>query len=176
MEPIERELVVSIQCSTCEGQIHLGDERCASCQRLATRGEVDALRRRWEASDPEAARRGDAVAYGRLALVIVAGLSFLEALVYGVIGESLPAFAFGVAISVAMIALYLWGKNRPLAAMVLGLAVYLLLQLLAAIASLSTLAQGILIKVLIVVALSGGIGAELSLRRYEKARSRRRAG
>src|SRR3954464_13559133 len=133
MEPVQKALVVSIQCSTCEGQVHLGDDRCRSCQREITPDEIDVLRMRWHASDPEAARRSDAAAYGRLALVIVAGLSFIEALIYGVIGESVPAFAFGLAISATMIVLYRWGKRRPSAAMAVGLAVYGLLQILAAV-------------------------------------------
>src|SRR5262245_53974039 len=99
MEPPQPELVVSILCSSCEAQIRLGDEHCPSCKRQVTRDEVDALRRRWEASDPEAARNSDAVAYGRLALVIVAGLSLIEGLVYGALGESLTVLVFCLGIS-----------------------------------------------------------------------------
>jgi hypothetical protein len=174
MEPTDVALLVSIQCSTCAGQIRLGDEHCPSCKRQVTRDESDALRRRWEGSDPEAARRGDTAAYGRVALLIVAGLSFIQAITYGLIGESLPVFAFCTGISGGMIALFFWGKRRPLAAMVVGLAVYLLLAVLPAMVSVMTLVPGILIRVSVVLALSVGIGSELSLRKREKALSRRR--
>src|SRR6476620_2763108 len=103
MEPTDVALLVSIQCSTCEGQIRLGDERCPSCKRQVTRDEIDALRRRWEGSDPAAAQSGHAVANGRVSLLVVAGLSFIEALTYGVIGESLPVFAFCMGISAGMV-------------------------------------------------------------------------
>jgi hypothetical protein len=69
--------------------------------------------------------------------------------------------------------LYRWGKRRPSAAMAVGLAVYGLLQILAAVVSPATLFQGVLIKILVIAALLGGIGAELYLRKYEKALSRR---
>jgi hypothetical protein len=160
--------LVSIRCSTCGAKIKLGDESCTSCKRQVTKDERDALRRRWEGADPEAARHGLAVAYGRAALLVVAGLAFIEGLVYGVIGESMPTLAFGAAISAIMIALFFWGRRRPLTAMVAGLALYLLLQSLAAIVSLQTLAQGVLIKILVIVVLTGGIGAEHHHRKMEK--------
>lgn len=176
MEPTDVALLVSIQCSTCAGQIRLGDERCPSCQRQVTRDESDALRRRWEGSDPDAARSGDAAAYGRAALLVVAGLSFIQALTYGLIGESVPAFASSMGLSGGMIALFFWGKRRPLAAMAMGLAVYLLLMVLGAIVSVTSLVPGILIRVSVLLTLTVGIGSELSLRKREKALSRRRAG
>jgi len=172
MEPSAQELV-SIDCSTCGNQVRLGDECCTSCKRQITSDEIAGLRRRWVASDPEAARRSDAVAYGRVSLVVVAGLSFIEALIYGVIGESLSVFVFCVTISATMTGLFLWGRHRPLAAMIAGLSLYVLLQGLAAIVSVWVLAQGILIKILVVTSFTAGISAELHLRKYEKNPARR---
>jgi hypothetical protein len=165
--PTARDLV-SIQCSACGAKIGLDDARCPSCAREVTRDERAALQRRWEASDPEAARRGDAVAYGRAALLVVGGLAFIEGIIYGIVGESLPAFAFCLAITACMIGLFFWGRTRPLAAMLMGSAVYLGLQVLAATVSAITLAQGILFKILMALALSGGIGAELHRRKLER--------
>jgi hypothetical protein len=175
VEPTFRDLV-SIQCSACGAKIRLGDEHCPSCTRKVTRDELAALRQRWEAGDPAARRRGDAVAYGRAALLIVGGLTFVEGVIYGIIGESIPTFAFSVAITACMTALFFWGKARPLAAMITGGAVYLLLQGLAAMVSAATLVQGIRIRILIVVALAGGIGAEVRRRRLERGSKARRAG
>jgi len=166
--------LVSINCSTCSSQIRLGHEQCPSCGREVTRDERDALRRRWEGTDPEAARLGDVVAYGRAALLVVAGLSLIEAFVYGALGESAPAFVFGVAISAIMVALFFFGRRRPLAAMVVGLAAYLGLQALAATVSMLSVFQGLLFKVLIIAALGSGIGAEVHRRRQEKKLLRRR--
>lgn len=160
--------LVSIQCSTCEAEIRLGDRHCKSCGREITRDEIDALHRRWEASDPEAARRSDAAAHGRAALLIVAGLAFIEALVYGVIGESVRIFSFCMVISASMVALFFWGRRQSLAAMVVGLSVYLLVQGLAATFSVRTLTEGLLIKSLVVIVLIGGIGADLHRRELEK--------
>jgi hypothetical protein len=176
MSGVDAATFVSIQCSVCHGQIRLGDQLCPACGRTLTEDELDALRRRWEGSDPEAARLGNAVAYGRATLLAVAGLSFIEALIYGVIGESLPTLAFGGVISASMIALFFWGRRRPLPAMVVGVAVFLGLQVLATIVSVAALAQGFLLKIFVLGAFAGGIGAELNRRRQEKMSLRRRRG
>jgi hypothetical protein len=174
VSPSARELV-SIQCSTCGAQIRLGEESCASCGRKISRDESDALRRRWEAADPEAARRSDVVAHGRAALLVVAALAFMDAIVYGVIGESVPTLAFDLVITASMIALFFVGARRPLGAMVAGLTVYLVLQVAVAMVSWSALAQGVFFKVLVVVALTTGIGAEAYRRKLENDVVRRRA-
>ena len=134
------------------------------------------MQRRWEASDPEAARRGNAVAYGRVALLLVGGVVFVQGIVYGLIGESLPIFAFCAAIGACMIALFFWGRARPLAALITGSAVYLGLQALAAVISPVTLVQGLLSKIVVVMALAGGIGAELHRRKLQRESAARRAG
>lgn len=176
MEPSAQELVVSIDCSTCGNQIRVGDVSCTSCKRQVTDDEIAALRRRWEASDPEAARRSDAVAYGRLSLLLVAGLSFLEAIIYGLVGESLPVLVFGVTIAATMIGLFLWGRREPLLAMVTGLSMYVLMQGIAAVATVWALTQGILIKIFVIASFTAGISAELHFRKQERNLSRRRAG
>jgi hypothetical protein len=167
MQPTARDLV-SIQCSICGEKIRLGDHHCTSCGREVTKDEIDALRRRLEASDPEAARRSDDVAYGRAALLVVAGLAFVEAMVYGLLGESVRTFAFCIAISGCMVALFFWGRRQPLVAMVVGAAVYLALQAIAALVSVETLTQGVVIKVLVVTVMIGGISAELRRRKLER--------
>jgi hypothetical protein len=175
MEPTVKDLV-SIQCSTCRAKIRLGDSHCPSCMRKVTRDEIAALRRRWEAADPDAARRGDAVVRGRAALLVVGGLAVFQGFLYGVLAESVPTFAFGVVIGAIMVALFFWGARRPVTAMVAGLAVYLVLQALAAIGSVITLGQGITFKVVTFLALTAGISAELHRRKLEKDVARRRAG
>jgi hypothetical protein len=175
VEPTAQDLV-SIHCSTCDTKIRIGDERCTSCKRKVTSDEIEALRRRWEASDPEARRRGDAVAYGRGALLVVAGLAFIEAMIYGLGLESMPTLAFDLVIGASMVGLFFGGRRRPFDAMVAGATLYLVVQGLAAIVSLETLFQGILTKILIVMTLTGGIGAELRRRKLERAVAGRRAG
>jgi len=168
MATTARELGVSINCATCDNQIRLGDETCSACKRVVTSDEIAALRRRWEAADPEAARRSNDVAYGRASLLVVAGLLFIEALIYGVINESLKTFVFGSALSAMMIGLFFVGRRDPLAAMIAGLTVYVLLEVIAAIATIVSLAQGVLIKFLVIAALITGISAERQLRKHQK--------
>jgi hypothetical protein len=163
-EEVGAALVVSIVCSTCPGQIRLGDTRCPSCQRPVTSEETDALRRRWEASDPEAARNADSAAYGRYTLVIVAGLTVVEGLAYGVVGQSLSAAVFSGVVTAAMLGLFLWSARRPLPALVMGTSIYVGLQLVA-VASPWDLFRGIIIKLFVTIALVGGLLAELRLRR-----------
>jgi len=108
------------------------------------------------------------VAYGRASLLVVAGLLFIEALIYGVINESLKTFVFGSALSAMMIGLFFVGRRDPLAAMIAGLTVYVLLEVIAAIATIVSLAQGVLIKFLVIAALITGISAERQLRKHQK--------
>jgi hypothetical protein len=167
--------VVSILCSSCDAMITLGDARCSGCQRVLTPLEKDTLRRRWEASDPDAARSSDTVAYGRLGLVVVAGLSLIDGMISLVLSQATAALILSVIITLVMLVLFWAAGRRPLTALFSGLAVYLLLQLLAALVAPWTLVQGILIKFLVIAALTGGIGAELYLRRRLRTIARRRA-
>jgi hypothetical protein len=168
--------LVSIHCSTCPGQIRLGDEICPSCKRTITRDELDALRRRWEGTDPEAAQLSNDVAYGRAALLVVAGLSLISGLVYSVIEESFRPLAFALTISAVMVGLFFWGRRRPLAAMVVGITAYLVLELVGALVSPESILRGILFKIFIIGTLGAGISAEVHRRKQETQLLRRRAG
>lgn len=159
------DLGVSIVCSSCRGEIRLGDKSCPSCRRQITKDEARALRARWEASDPEAARQSDWIVYGRYTLVVVALLSAVEGIIYGMFWESpSPAISSGVVIAV-MLGLFFWSEGRELAAMLLGLSIYVSLQVLGTAISDLHLAQGTRTQVFVIVTLSSGIAAELALRR-----------
>lgn len=158
----EEELVVSIVCSTCRGAIRLGDVRCTGCGREVTDEEAQALRRRLEASDPEAARAADQVVYGRFALLMVAGFQLLSILIYGFIGESVAAVVLGLGLMGLFIGLFLWSGRRPMAALIIGITVYVMLQLGAFLVSPWTLAEGWLVKCLVLSALAAGIAAQAS--------------
>jgi hypothetical protein len=69
-----------------------------------------------------------------------------------------------VILSVVMIALYLWGKRAPLAALLVATATYLVVIVLNGLADPRTLAQGMILKIVIVMILVNGIKAALALR------------
>jgi hypothetical protein len=165
MEPSESSFTVSIVCAPCGGEIQLGQRRCPSCNRELTREELGALRARLEASDPVARRSGDKAAYGRFALLVVAGWSVIEGILDGVVGASTSVLAFCGVIAAIMTGLFFWAARRPLAAMVTGLAIYAGLHLVAFLVSPGILLQGLRVKILIVF--GAGIAAELSFRRRE---------
>jgi hypothetical protein len=164
-------LEVSIFCSTCPAQIRVGDAHCPSCHRPVTADETADLRRRWEASNPEAARNADQAAYGRYTLVIVAGLSAIEGLAYGVVGQSVPALLFCGLVTAVMVGLFLWSGRRPLAAMVIGTLLYVGLQAAGGLSPWDLL-RGLLFKLFVIIALVGGITSELRRQRQEQRMAR----
>lgn len=76
------------------------------------------------------------------------------------------AVAFGVHYMLAaiMLALFFWARRSPFPAMLTGLCVYLVVVVLNGIVEPQTLAQGIIIKILIISGLVGGLRAALAQR------------
>ena len=138
-----------------------------------TRDEKQALRRRWEASDKTAAELSDSVAHGRYALVVVAGTLLLNGLFYGVVGGSAASLALCLVLAAAMLGLFFWSGQRPLAALATGTSAFVVLRIITALVSPLTMALGLLTKLLILGAMVGGIGAELRFRKRERERARK---
>ena len=75
-----------------------------------------------------------------------------------------------VALGLIHLGLFFWAKTQPLAAAVVALGLFITVNAINAIDDPSTLAQGICLKVLFVVVLSGAIKAGLSARRLRLGR------
>jgi Kef-type K+ transport system membrane component KefB len=72
---------------------------------------------------------------------------------------------FGVA--AAFWILYIWSRFQPLAAAIVGMVLYVTILLLDAIADPMTLAQGLIMKVIIIAVLAKGISAALQYKRMQ---------
>ncbi|HYE31895.1 MAG TPA: zinc ribbon domain-containing protein [Methylomirabilota bacterium] len=104
------------------------------------------------------------------ALLAVAIIQTIFALIFFPVARSNPeiaSFVPFVVLAIAAIywALFVWAGHNPLPAAIVGLVLYVTIHLLDAIADPSQLARGILIKILIVVALSRAINAGIKYRR-----------
>ena len=78
--------------------------------------------------------------------------------------EVMMVFVINYFLAVVMFGLFLWARKAPLPAMVTGLCVYIAVIALSAAVEPKSLAQGILIKIIAIVALVSGIKAALQER------------
>ena len=162
----EHASLISIFCSDCGGTVNLGDASCTGCGRRITKDEKRALQRRWEASDREMAKAAEESYWGRFAMGAAATLATLQTLL------SLVSATLAVWSACGAIALWvLFGLSFRNAWIASGVSVILyVLWWLApfAFAPLAVL-DGVLLKVLIFSALAGGLGAEMNMRRRQRA-------
>jgi len=106
-------------------------------------------------------------------LFIASGLSVLSALILTALAESDKAFTFfgGIAMAGIFCGLGFWAKEKPLAASVTGVSIYLTAILISVIVTISEGGRGIgvgIMDVIIVVALFKGIFGALKAERFKK--------
>jgi hypothetical protein len=159
---------VSIDCATCGARIRLGDERCPGCQRATTRDQKRALRQRWESSDREVAKSSDSSYWGRLAIAVVAFLSTGQGLFLFFVEEGLPAkWITGSAL--LLWAAFVLSLRSPLWGCVAALAIYGVSWLAQIALAPAAALSGMELRILLVLALTSGLGAELRIRRRLRA-------
>jgi hypothetical protein len=78
--------------------------------------------------------------------------------------EPTLVFVVNYVLAAIMLGLYFWGRVKPLPALVSALFVFVTVHFVAALVDPATIVQGILVKVLVIVALIGGIKAALAQR------------
>ncbi len=168
MTDVVNKISVSIGCAGCGGKVRLGETGCSTCGRPATPDELAALQRRWEAADPEAARRASRVQLGRVLIPVVGGLSAVWGLVvWGVIDFKAAAFQFIVAAAFALLfaTSFRWRLRSTIGAAVFYLLAWTIQFLLAP----GMGAGGVLGKGLTLAGLIAGCIAEIQTRRARKA-------
>ncbi len=90
----------------------------------------------------------------RMALFVVAGLQLLFGIIMGLIqgGEmDLYIIVFSIVVAAIFIGLGLWTKSKPYTAIVTGLIVFICLHLIDAIYDPSSIKNGIIMKILVIV-------------------------
>jgi hypothetical protein len=86
--------------------------------------------------------------------------------------EKYSALVLNIILGLIMFILALWSKSNALAALLVAAAVYLMVQVLNFLVDPSSIGQGLIMKILIIVFLGNGIKAALSLRSKEKSLSK----
>jgi hypothetical protein len=162
------QLSVSIPCGICAGTIRLGEDRCATCGRYATFSETAALQRRWEAADPEAARRADRLQISRATIGILAGLWIVMGLLLWVVVD-LSAAAFQLFFGAVFTVLFAASFRQPLFSVVSALVFYALGWLVLFIVDPEMGVSYVVGKTLTLLGLGMGCAAEFRQRRARRA-------
>jgi hypothetical protein len=103
---------------------------------------------------------------------IISGILFLSGLVVFFINaqnnDSVPVLIVNGTLSVLFLLLGAWSAKKPVAAIICGLALYTVIILLQAITDISSVFQGLLIKILIIAGLVKALASALEAERIKK--------
>ncbi len=170
MEELQEELQpVARTCTKCEAVVPEGQKYCSSCGypengsiEEKAKFNAEAVMTRSKQREAPSRIRG-----ARNTLFVVGGLMLLGGLVYYFLNDDIASLIAGGVLAIVFLILGFWSQQKPLIAIVLGLLVYLTNIVLAAIVEPSTIARGIIIKVVIIVFLIKGINSALHLRKSQ---------
>lgn len=110
------------------------------------------------------------VAHGRFGLLVAAVLVFVHGFIYGGMLQSHAILGCGSILTFLMVGLFFLAARYPLTALLIALAAYIGVEILLALVSPLNLGQDMIMKLLILVALTGGIGTSLAMRRLQRRR------
>lgn len=157
-------------CAVCNKQVNSEDSFCESCGYplkgteqeqnyfIATRGNKEI--------DLEEANKK--IASAGKALYWVAGLTLVAGLAYFFILKVVAVLIVNIILAGIYLGLGFWSKSKPLAAIISGLSLYVLTYILNGIVDPITLAQGIIIKIVMVGLLIKGIKSALEAEKLKK--------
>jgi hypothetical protein len=160
---------ISMECPICDGRIRPGDEHCPSCRRTLTSGERFALHG-GRAAESQVMRAIGPVAHGRFGLVVAAVLVSVHGFIYGGMLHSHAIIGCGSILTCLLVGLFFVAARYPLAALSAGLCAYIGMEILLALTSPLNLGQNMFSKLLILLALTGGIGTTVAMRRLARRR------
>jgi len=160
---------VSINCLSCAGLIYLGDARCAGCRAPVSKDDRRALQERWAASNRDVARAVESSYWGRAAIALAAGLDASRAAFLAFTAQE-GAAAWTFAPAILLFACFVWSLRWPLAAGVTGLVVFCLGWILQIVVTPTDAFSGLLLRIAILLALVGGVSAEMNMRRRKRGR------
>jgi hypothetical protein len=143
-----------LQCSACQTAVKPNDQFCENCGHAMPSGEDHAHQKNVK----QAART----------IWTLSALFLLSGLVLYFLSKSQPAKSavlIGSLVLVAIMAiLAVWAKKAPLAALVVATATYCVLIVTSAIVDPRTIAQGLILKIVVITLLIRGIKSALALR------------
>ncbi|MEP2937531.1 MAG: hypothetical protein ABJM06_09360 [Gilvibacter sp.] len=161
------ELTLDPRCTNCEEPIMGKPKFCVNCGFPENGTEQEkskfiAEKAILKSKQKEAPKR---IKSARNTLFIVGGWQMLSSLVIFFLQDDMIELIAGAVVFVIFLLLGFWSQKKPLIALILGLLVYLTLIGLGAIGDPSSLAKGIIIKVVIIAFLAKGINSALELRK-----------
>lgn len=160
-------LQVSIVCSSCGGNVRLGESACSKCRRPLTRNERRALQTRWQASDRAVAAAVEETFWGRVSMAAAAVIASLHLVLVLPAGVAVIQWSLGV--SLALWVLFGLSFKIPLAASAAALILYAVWWLGQIVLAPLLAFDGFLLRVIVLSALIAGVGAEARLRRRRRA-------
>lgn len=161
------ELTLEPKCSNCDEPIVGKPKFCVNCGFPENGTEQEkskfiAEKAILRSKQREAPKR---IKSARNTLFIIGGIQLVFSLFIYFMQDDTAELIAGAVVFVIYLLLGFWSQKKPLIALILGLLVYLTLIGLAAMVDPSTLAKGIIMKVIIIAFLGKGINSALELRK-----------
>jgi hypothetical protein len=164
---------ISINCLSCGGVIYLGDSGCSGCRTPVSKDDQRVLRERWAASSRDVARAVESSYWGRAAIALAAGLSLSQAAFLAFAGRDAAA-AWHFAPALLLLGSFVFSLRAPLPAGVIALVVFCLGWMVQIVATPTDAFSGLLLRITILLALVGGISAEMNIRRRKRGLAARK--
>lgn len=143
-----------IQCSACQAIVKPNDQFCTSCGHAMPSGE--------DHSHQKVVKQAATAIWTLSALFAVTGMVLF--FISTVAATKMAILIVYLILAAIMGALAMWARKAPLAALVVATATYCVLIVTSAILDPTTIAQGIILKIIIITLLSRGIKSALALR------------
>lgn len=166
--------VVNLECTSCFGKVMEADQFCQSCGFPLKGSEEEQRQFTYNRQYQQMEINGLAqkVKSARNALFVTAGLFLLNGLAYfafhpGENTASAVLITYGV-LAVIFLLLAWWAEKKPLASLISGMVLYVLIFLMDVIADPRNLYQGVLIRIIVVVYLVKGLMSAMEAEKIRK--------
>ena len=164
----------SARCESCDSPVNEQDQFCTSCG-FPLKGTDEAQNqflsnRRYKQHEArELARK---TRNAQTTLFVLSGLFFVIGVIYYFIqGQNDMAFAAlitNLILSAVFLALGGWSKNKPVAAIISGLVLFVLVQLISIVDDPVNIGKGIIVKIVVIVYLIKGLKSAMEAEKIKK--------
>ena len=162
------------RCTSCENPVNEQDQFCTNCgfplKGTPEEQEQFLSARRYKQHEMKELSRKTKNA--QTTLFVLAGLFFVVGIIYYYIGgQNDLAFAIlitNLILAAVFLALGGWSKNKPVAAIISGLVLYILVQFISIVDDPSNIVKGIIVKILVIGYLVKGLQSAMAAERLKK--------
>lgn len=163
-----------VKCRCCLKIVNEQDQFCTNCG-FPLRGTEEEQKHFISSYDfklHEVKELGRKTKNAQTTLFVVAGLFFAFGIIFYLINsEDELAFATlitNVILAAIFLALGFWSKTKPVASIISGLVLYILVQLISIVDNPENIIKGIIVKVIIIVYLAKGLHSALEVEKIKK--------